>query len=98
MSTQPSSTPLAIRHHADVGRFETTVEGLRCEVDYQLDGDLMRITHTGVPTALEGRGIAAALVVHALSWARAQGRRVQPLCSYVQAYVRRHPEWQDLLA
>lgn len=99
MNTMPTpATPLPIAHQASIGRFETTVEGLRCELDYQLDGQLMRITHTGVPRALEGRGIAAALVAQALGWARAQGHRVQPLCSYVQVYVRRHPEWQDLLA
>lgn len=89
---------MAIQHHAGTGRFEAMVEGLRCELDYQLDERLMRITHTGVPRALEGRGIAAALVAHALAWARAQGHQVQPLCSYVQVYMRRHPEWQDLLA
>jgi len=99
MSPHASPPPvLTIQHHTDIGRFEAIVDGLPCEVDYQLEGHLMRITHTGVPRALEGRGIAAALVVHALAWARAQGHRVQPRCSYVQAYMRRHPEWQDLLA
>jgi len=97
--TKPAQTALlVIQHLPGVGRFEATVEGLRCELDYQLDGHLMRITHTGVPKALEGRGIAAALTAHALAWARAQGHQVQPLCSYVQVYLRRHPEWQDLLA
>jgi hypothetical protein len=58
----------------------------------------MRMTHTGVPQALEGRGIAAALVGAALAHARAQGLRIRPQCSYVQVYMRRHPETQDLLA
>lgn len=93
-----SAAPLHIQHHAEIGRFETIVEGLRCELDYQLAGTLMRITHTGVPAALEGRGIAAALVAHALAWARTQGHQVQPVCSYVQAFIRRHPAWRDLLA
>lgn len=88
---------LPIVHHPERGRFEAVVDGLHCEVDYQLDGRLMRILHTGVPRPLEGRGIAAALVTHALSWAREQGHRVQPLCSYVQVFLRRHPEWQDLV-
>lgn len=97
--TAPQTAPqLVIQHLADQGRFEATVEGLRCEVDYQLVDSVMHITHTGVPRPLEGRGLAAALVSHALGWARAQGLRVQPVCSYVQVYIRRHPEWQDLLA
>lgn len=93
-----TSTPLTITHHRDIGRFEAIVEGLPCEVDYVQDGPVMRITHTGVPRALEGRGIAAALVAHTLSWARQQRYRVQPQCSYVQVYIARHPEWQDMLA
>ena len=56
------------------------------------------MTHTEVPPAFEGRGIAAALVREALAWARAQGLKVWPLCSYVAVYMRRHPETQDLLA
>lgn len=94
-----AATPdLQITHRPDIGRFEALVGGLRCELDYQLDGQVVRMTHTGVPPQLEGRGIAAALVQAALGWARAQGYKVVPLCSYVQVYVRRHPEWQDLLA
>jgi len=54
--------------------------------------------HTGVPRALEGRGIAAALVAAALAHARSQGLRVRPVCSYVQVYMRRHPDTLDLLA
>ncbi len=92
------ATPLQIQHLTDRCRFEAIVEGQRCEVDYQLVGSVMHITHTGVPRPLEGRGLAAALVSHALAWARAQGLRVQPVCSYVQVYIRRHPQWQDLLA
>jgi predicted GNAT family acetyltransferase len=89
---------LHIVHHPDIGRFEAIVDGLRCEADYRLDGRTMHMTHTGVPRALEGRGIAAALVKAALQWAREQGYRVNPVCSYVQVYLRRHPEWQDVAA
>lgn len=92
-----SQTPeLDIQHHPQSGRFEAIVEGLRCEVDYRLSTGLMHITHTGVPPQLEGRGIAAALVQHALTWARGQRLKVDPICSYVAVYLRRHPEWNDL--
>lgn len=92
------STELNIVHRPDIGRFEAIVDGLRCEADYQLNGDTMLMTHTGVPSELGGRGIAGELVKTALTWAREQGLRVRPLCSYVEAYMRRHPEWQDLRA
>ncbi|MBP7131429.1 MAG: N-acetyltransferase [Aquabacterium sp.] len=96
MNTSPP--PLTIIHNPAHTRFEVIVDGLRCDADYQLIDGVMHLTHTIVPKALEGRGIAAQLVTAALTWARAQQLQVNPVCSYVVAYIRRHPEWQDLLA
>ena len=93
----PTPAELQIVHRPEIGRFETTVDGLRCEADYQLSGHTVHMTHTGVPSALEGRGIAAALVQAALAWSRAQGYKVVPVCSYVRVYIKRHPQWQDLI-
>ena len=59
---------------------------------------MLVLHHTEVPAALQGQGVAAALVQAALAWARAEGLRVRPVCSYVAAYMKRHPETQDLLA
>lgn len=78
-------------------RFEATVEGRLCIADYRLRPGVMVMPHTVVPPALQGRGIAAELVRTALDWARGQGLKVEPVCSYVALYMRRHPETQDLL-
>lgn len=56
------------------------------------------IDHTGVPPEYEGRGIAARLVNQAIADAREQGFKITPVCSYVVAQFRRHPEWADLRA
>lgn len=90
------NTEMNIRHDCNHHCFEAIVDGLRCELDYAIDGSIMRITHTGVPRMLEGRGIAAKLVQTALSWAREQKLKVDPVCSYVSAYMRRHSDWADL--
>ena len=95
MTTPP--TDLTIVHNPAASRFEAVVDGLTCVAAYHRSGDLIDMHHTGVPRALEGRGIAAALVQAALAHARAQGWRVRPSCSYVRSYMRRHPETQDLL-
>jgi predicted GNAT family acetyltransferase len=87
----------AVRHNAAARRFETTVDDALARADYQLSGGVMRIYHTEVPQALEGRGIAGALVKAALAHARAEGLRIEPACSYVRAYMKRHPETHDLL-
>ncbi|MFL6624880.1 MAG: GNAT family N-acetyltransferase [Vitreoscilla sp.] len=89
---------IAVTHNEARQRFEATVEGQLCVCDYQLRGDIMWMTHTGVPPAVGGRGIAAELVRAALAWADAQHHRVQPSCSYVDVYMRRHPETQKLRA
>jgi predicted GNAT family acetyltransferase len=60
--------------------------------------ETIAIDHTEVPPAFRGRGIAELLVRRAIADARAEGLRILPLCSYVAAQFRRHPEWSDLLA
>jgi hypothetical protein len=66
--------------------------------EYRLVDGVMLMTHTEVPAALEGRGIAAALVRAALTHAERERLKVRPLCSYVSMYMRRHPETLSLLA
>jgi predicted GNAT family acetyltransferase len=90
--------PLQVTHNETACRFETTVDGLRCVVDYRCGAGVVDIHHTGVPRMLEGRGIAAALVKTALAWAQAQGLKVRPSCSYVRAYMLRHPQTLALMA
>ena len=77
--------------------FELVVDGHRAHADYRIDGNVMVLPHTVVPPAIGGRGIAGHLVAAALASARARGLKVDPQCSYVAAYMRRHPETQDLL-
>jgi predicted GNAT family acetyltransferase len=67
-------------------------------VTYRREGNTIAYIHTEVPEALEGHGIAGRLAAHALAHARADGLRVVPLCPYVSAYIKRHPEYQDLVA
>jgi uncharacterized protein len=92
-----SETPTVL-HDEAAGRFVAVVDGLESECVYRRLGDVVLMTHTEVPPVLEGRGIAAALVAAALAWARSQGLKVRPMCSYVAAYLRRHPEDRDLMA
>jgi hypothetical protein len=82
----------AIEHDTATHRFSTQVEGLQAVLDYTLAGDVMTITHTGVPAPIGGRGIAADLMQAALKAARAAGWKVHPACSYAAAYMRRHPD------
>lgn len=89
---------LDIVHQPEHQQFVTTIDGHACSIDYQLADGVMIITHTQVPAAVGGRGIAGALTRFALDTARAQGWKVRPACSYAAAWIPRHPEYTDLLA
>lgn len=79
------------------GRFEARVDGQLAYTAYHRSPGTITFTHTEVPPALEGHGIGAALARAALEHARAEGLRVVPLCPFIAAYIRRHPEYQSLV-
>ncbi|QSX76114.1 N-acetyltransferase [Lysobacter arenosi] len=87
-----------IQHDPVIGAFMTTVDGVDARLEYYREGSKMVITHTGVPEAIGGRGIAGELVREAFEFAKAQGWHVHPQCSYAAAWVERHPEYNQLLA
>ena len=79
-------------------RFELIDGGQTAFAAYELDGGIITFTHTIVPPALEGHRVASRLIAHALGVARERGLKVRPACSFVAAYIERHPEMQNLLA
>lgn len=87
----------AIEQNTDRNRFQWIEDSALSVLDYRLEDNVLSLTHTEVPAPLTGRGIAADLTKFALDMARANGWKVRPLCSYTLAYLRRHPEYQDLV-
>lgn len=93
MPASAESRPLPeVVHDSARQRFVADIDGHECLCVYRRDGQTVYFTHTEVPPALQGRGLAAHLVRAALAWARDERLAVQPRCSYVAAYLRRHPE------
>lgn len=89
--------PINVTHRPELLHFEAAPGGKLAVCSYRLDGRVMTIHHTEVPWQLQGKGVAAELVRATLDWARAQGLRVRPTCSYVASYMRRHTDTHDLL-
>ena len=87
--------PPTVEH--EPGRFVIRIEGHEAELVYERRGDVLDITHTYTPPALRGRELAARLTEAAFAFARDNGLRVVPTCSYVALWVERHPEAQDLV-
>ncbi|MBC8162559.1 MAG: N-acetyltransferase [Roseiflexaceae bacterium] len=88
----------AIHNNTAMHRYEAPVGDQLALAAYTRSGDTITFTHTEVPAEFEGKGIGSALAHFALSDARAQGLRVVAHCSFIAAYITRHPEFQDLAA
>ena len=89
--------PDAVRDNKALHRFEMDAGGEIAVAYYNLAPDVITFTHTEVPAALWGQGIGSRLVGGALEAARAQGLKVVARCSFVSAYLGRHPEFNDLV-
>ena len=86
---------MTVTHNAALNRYELQTEhGLALAV-YHQQGDRRVFTHTEVPMEDEGHGYASQLVKAALDDTRRAGLKIQPGCSFVVDYVRRHPEYCD---
>ena len=82
------------------GAYRADLPGVEraAELTWRALGPLRIAESTFVPPAMRGRGVAQQLVEALVADARAQGFKIVPQCSYVDALFRRHPEWSDLLA
>lgn len=84
-----------ISHDQNAKQFTTVVAGHLAELDYTVALDAMTITHTRVPPAIGGRGVAAELMGAALKVAAERGWTINPACSYAAAYMRKHAQAVD---
>lgn len=91
------SSPANVRHDTAARRFSAEVDGGIAVAAYERTDGRMALTHTSVPPAAEGQGVASALARAALAFAREEGLRVEAQCPFMSAFIRRHPEYQDLL-
>ena len=96
MSASSAALP-PVTHAPAESRFLLNVDGFDAVVEYESRDGVMTITHTRVPEAIGGRGIAAHLVRAALDHVRAEGLKVVPACSYVAVFMQRHGEYAGLL-
>lgn len=92
-----STPPLALVDNTTDHQFEATIDGHVALVQYSRDGRRLAITHTEVPVELEGRGVGSALMKAVLDRARSEGLEVMPFCPFARTYLKRHPEYADLV-
>jgi len=86
-----------VRDNKAQSRFELDVEGGLAFANYRLTPSAVIVTHTETPRALRGHGIASQLIEGALALIRADGRKVIAGCGFVVDYLRKHPEYGDMV-
>ncbi|CAJ1508074.1 GNAT family N-acetyltransferase [[Mycobacterium] holstebronense] len=87
--SEPTVTNVAEEH-----RYEISVDGVRAGLAaYRDSGDQRDFHHTEIDKEFGGQGLATKLIAAALADTRAAGKRIVPTCSFVEAYVEKHPEY-----
>jgi len=84
-------------HNERDARFEAATPAGLAVLAYERDGARLVLVHTEVPEAARGGGYADALAQAALDYARAGRLDVLPRCRFVRVYLRRHPEYAELV-
>lgn len=79
-------------------RFEALIDGQVAAVaEYNLLQNGVLFTHTEVFAEHEGKGLGSGIAKFALDAVRARGVHAIPVCQFIAGYIRRHPEYQDLV-
>ncbi|WP_412029318.1 GNAT family N-acetyltransferase [Deinococcus yunweiensis] len=93
MTPEPAVTVNEARH-----RYEITVDGrVAGFAEYQDVAGARMLPHTEIDEGHEGEGLGSTLVKYALDDIRTRQLHVVPMCPFVAAYMRRHPEYTDLV-
>jgi predicted GNAT family acetyltransferase len=95
---KPELQDLPLVDNAGGHRFELTVNHSTAYMEYGDREEALALFHTEVPAQLEGQGVGSALVEKVLAEVERRQRLLIPLCPFVTSYLKRHPEWQRLVA
>jgi predicted GNAT family acetyltransferase len=87
-----------VRDNRDRSRYELVVDGeVAGFVQYSMRGGRLILVHTDIDEARAGHGLASILVSGVLDDVRRRGLRIVPVCPFVERYIGRHPEYDDLV-
>ncbi len=91
---------IVVTDATEARRYEARLKGaLAGFLDYRRrSGNQIVLVHTEVDPAFEGRGVGGGLARFALEDARRRGLDVVPRCPFVVAFLKRHPEYQDVVS
>lgn len=90
---------LKLTDQSDRNRYEGFAgDALAGIVEYQdVDGE-RALMHTEVFDAFEGKGVGSALARGVLDDLKAREIKARPFCPFIAGWIRRHPEYLELVA
>jgi predicted GNAT family acetyltransferase len=91
------STTIQISDNEKKQRFEMPVSDGLAVIVYRWQNGKLALMHTEVPPRAEGKGVASKLAKFAFEQAKRQQRKVLVYCPYISSYLRRHPEYNELV-
>src|SRR6476659_7419605 len=87
-----------LKVNVELHRLELDVGGRTAFIEYKLSHGMLFLIHTEVPSSLKGKGAGSVIVQKALQYAKDNSYKIVPICPFVQSYLKRHKEWNDLVA
>lgn len=94
---KPEFESIQLKDNKAGNRFEMIFENHLSLIEYEINGNIIALLHTEVDPALEGRGAGTAIVEKTLKYIEEKGMKLLPLCPFVSAYIKRHPEWEKIV-
>jgi len=93
-----STTDYTVRDNPAELRYEILAgEELLGIIRYVKEPGAVVLVHTEIEPSLEGQGVGSRLIAGALADIRSRGLKLVPVCPFVLAYLKRHPEFDDLV-
>jgi uncharacterized protein len=90
---------IVVSNNPDKSRYEVLVDGrVAGFAEYHQTGAVINFYHTEVDPEFEGQGLGSKLAKGALDDVRSTGVRAIATCPFISAYIKRHPEYTELLA
>ncbi len=79
-------------------RLELKIGNEPAFIEYKLRNDILFFIHTEVPVMLKGKGAGNAILQKALQYAKDHHYKIVPICSFVQSYLQKHQQWNDIIS
>ena len=89
---------LKVKNNQSKNQFEADLDGKTALIKYRREADgTLNLFHTEVPAEFEGKGYGNQLVEGALEQVRADNLKINPSCPFIAVFIKRHPEYADLV-